>query len=280
VRFAGPPSAAFRQIGNAVPVLLGRRVGEAVLASLESPKRVPFSTGLVAEELARWFDEHPPVHVPWLSATKRWLVIQAEILWSRIAHEYVTMAWTAVRGLETPDATLRAMPLLRRLAQQWQREQRCDQLAEAARWFLQHQDALSASATIGELAAAPHVTTGIADLACRVVPGDNEDPVLAGYGVLRVAARFQGESVDRQNRLSDGRLAIARMVGGDDSSHNAQLALIELANGICGPSAPECGRCPLEPWCVEARLRPIQSTLPLTSRAQRRVQEPEVAACP
>ena len=74
-----------------------------------------------------------------------------------------------------------------------------------------------------------------ADLACRVVPGDAEDPVLAGFGVLRVAARFQGEIVDRRNRMSDGRLAIARMIGGDECSHEAHLALIELANGICGP---------------------------------------------
>ena len=33
-RFAGPPSAAFRQIGNAVPPLVGERLGEAVLQCL------------------------------------------------------------------------------------------------------------------------------------------------------------------------------------------------------------------------------------------------------
>ncbi len=280
VRFAGPPSAAFRQIGNAVPVLLGRRIGEAVLASVRSGKRAPISTGLIAEELAQWFKDRPPVHVPWLAAEDRWRVIQAEILWSRIAEEHVTHAWAAVRTLGTPDATLAALPILTRLARQWRREQRCEQLAETADWFLHHPEALSSGTTASELAAAPHVTTAMADLACRIVPGDTEDPVLAGYGVLRVAARFQGVSVDRQNRLSDGRLAIARMVGGDDSSHVAHLALIELANGLCGPAAPRCGPCPLERWCVEARSVPVQPVLPLTSRERKRAQEREAAACP
>lgn len=275
VRFAGPPSAAFRQIGNAVPVALGRRIGEAVLESLEQPRKSSVATGMIADELADWFRENPPVRVPWLAAETRWSVIQAEILWSRIADEHVGRAWTAVRTLDTPSATVAAMPLIRRLAAQWQREQRCDQLVESAAWFTANPDVLSLSATAADVARAPHVTSATADLACRVVPGEAEDPVLAGFGVLRVAARFQGDMVDRQNRLSDGRLAIARMIGGDESSHEAHLALIELADGICGPGVPACGRCPLEPWCVEAATGPVQATLPLTTRERRRARDRE-----
>jgi DNA (cytosine-5)-methyltransferase 1 len=280
VRFAGPPSAAFRQIGNAVPVVLGRRIGEAVLASLDDARHAAYSTELIAEELAEWFQEHPPVHVPWLAARNRWVVIQAEILWSRIAEEHVKRAWTSVRRLDTPEATVSALPILRVLTAQWQREARCEQLVETTAWFLEHPEVLAPTASAQDLAAAPHVTSAIADLACRVVPGETEDPVLTGYGVLRVAARFQGAAVDRQNRFSDGRLALARMIGGDDSSHHAHLALIELANGLCGPSSPTCGPCPLEPWCVEARTRPVQPVLPLTTRERRRAQAREAAACP
>lgn len=280
VRFAGPPSAGFRQIGNAVPVALARRIGEAVLSALAKPRPALVSTGLVAEELAEWLREHPPSHVPWLRTDNRWTVIQAEILWSRIASQHVRSAWASVRGLATPEMTLGALPLLRRLARQWQRENRCDNLAQTAEWFVDHPEVLSDGATILELMAAPNVTGAIAELACRVVPGDNEDPVLAGYGVLRVAARFQGIPVDRQNKLSDGRLAIARMIGGDDSSHEAHLALIELANGLCSPTAPNCGHCPLESWCVEARSVPRQRVLPLTIRAQQPGSDREPAACP
>lgn len=280
MRFAGPPSAAFRQIGNAVPVELGRRIGEAVLASLDAGRKVAYTTSMVAEELAEWFKESPPVRVPWLAAEGRWQVVQGELLWGRIAEDNIGRAWSAVRNLRDPAATLEAMPVLRVLARQWQREHRCDQLLEAAQWFIEHPAGLLSAGTAADLAAAPHVTSAIADIACRVVPGDSEDPILAGYGVLRVAARFQGVAVDRQNRQTDGRLAIARMVGGEDSSHEAHLALVELANGLCGPGVPSCGRCPLEPWCAEARSAPVQTTFALTSRERRRAQAQETAACP
>jgi DNA (cytosine-5)-methyltransferase 1 len=279
VRFAGPPSAAFRQIGNAVPVALGRRVAEAVLASNDQPTRAPVSTGLIAAELAQWFEDHPPAQLPWLAADNRWLVIQAEILWSRLSPELITRAWAATRNLVHPSQTAEAMPLMRRLARAFNRESRCDALESAARWFIDRPEELSPSATATELAKAPGVTAGIADLACRVVPGDTEDPVLAGYGVLRVAARFHGDAVDRRNRLSDGRLAVARMIGGDDSSHAAHLALIELANGICGPGAPKCCACPLRPWCAEAR-QATQTAPPLTTRERRRDRDPLPAAAP
>lgn len=280
VRFAGPPTAAFRQIGNAVPVRLGHRIGEAVLASIARGEQSKTSTRAVAQELADWFRHSPPVHVPWLVAENRWLVIQAELLWSRITDDHVARAWAATRNLKTPAETTAALPLLRRLAVAWGRENRCDQLAEAASWYAANPAALESSATAGELAAAPGVSTAIADVACRVVPGETEDPVLAGYGVLRVAARFQGESVDRQNKLTDGRLAIARMIGADDRSHEAHLALIELANGLCSPQRPDCAHCPLEPWCVEAATGPVQSAIPLTTRGGRRSPAKSTAGAP
>ena len=43
-RFAGPPSAAFRQIGNAVPPAVGQQLGRAVLASLNRPLPAGAST--------------------------------------------------------------------------------------------------------------------------------------------------------------------------------------------------------------------------------------------
>ena len=49
-RFAGPPSVAFRQIGNAVPPLVARRLGEAVEASLARDEKAPFTTQSVADE--------------------------------------------------------------------------------------------------------------------------------------------------------------------------------------------------------------------------------------
>ena len=51
-------------------------------------------------------------------------------------------------------------------------------------------------------------------------------------------SRFQANDVDRKNRLTDGRLAVARMVGFGDYSRAAHLGLIELANSWCRPVEP------------------------------------------
>jgi DNA (cytosine-5)-methyltransferase 1 len=280
IRFAGPPSAAFRQIGNAVPVRIGHQMGKAVLEAWEIPLDAETTSGDISGRLSEWFDASPPTAMPWLASQNRWQVIQAEILWSRIAQEHLTKAWHAVRNLLTPEATLTALPLLRRLAEHWGRGVRCDLLDETAKWYERNPATLSLAATASDLAKAPNVTSAIADLACRVVPGDNEGPVIAGYGVLRVAARFQGDDVDRHNRLSDGRLAIARMIGGEDNSHQAHLALIELANGVCSPQSPECGRCPLEDLCTDAATRPVQVALAITNRASQPRRERRVVTGP
>jgi DNA (cytosine-5)-methyltransferase 1 len=264
IRFAGPPSAAFRQIGNAVPPLLGEHVGRAILEALAAPRRKDVSTGLIAGRLARWFGNLENRHVPWLGSDSRWVVIQSEMLWSRLAGDFVPMAWRAVRSLTTPAATLAAMRVIRALAGQWNREDRCGMLSETASWFAERPHLLEPDVEAVALCVAPHVTQAIADLAVRVVPGDSEDPVLASYGVLRVAARFLGQPVDRQNRLSDGRLSIASMIGGEDRSHEAHLALIELASGLCSPQLPQCGPCPLESWCARASVSSVQSALPGT----------------
>lgn len=280
IRFAGPPTAAFRQIGNAVPVRLGAKIGSAVLASLKDGRKAPYSTRDVAERLAAWWTESPPTQVPWLAAEDRWQVLQAELLWSRLADGYVRQAWVAIKNLSTPSDTIAALPLLRRAAAAWGRSGRCDQLEKTARWLVNHPEVLLPSATAADLGRAPNVSAALADFACRVVPGESEDPVYPGHGVLRVAARFQGESVDRQNKLTDGRLALARMIGADDRSHEAHLALIELAHGVCGPHRPDCAHCPLAEWCVEESSRPVQAAFPITSRGDRRSEAKSISEPP
>lgn len=268
VRFAGPPSGAFRQIGNAVPPLIGQVMGEAILRSVSRPQPAPVSTGQIAERLADWYRCHPPINIPWLAAETRWALIQAELLWSRLSDDLKPTAWTAVRSLVTPERSLSAMPVLRHLAQRFGRDDRCVLVEEAADWLVAHPGLLDESVSAAELTSVPNVTQVIADLAVRVLPGSSEDPVIASYGAVRVAARFHGEKVDRQKVLTDGRLAIARMIGAEDVSHHAHLALIELANGICGPSAPECGRCPLVEWCAEGGTPQAICTLTTPRRSQ------------
>jgi DNA (cytosine-5)-methyltransferase 1 len=254
-RFDGPPSSAFRQIGNAVPPKLGEELGRAIIEGLTTRTRATQSTSRVSRALSEWYHVQDDFGLPWLSATNRWVVIQWMILWDRIGWDLVPQAWASIRNLTTPEETLAALPILRRVARRFKREPRCDLLFTSSEWFRDRPELLCTSALAADLVQAPNVTQSIADVTVRVIPATYEDPVIANFGVLRVAARFHGEPVDRQNRLSDGRLAIARMIGGDDCSHAAHLALVELANSVCTPLAPDCPKCPLRRWCSEATIR-------------------------
>jgi DNA (cytosine-5)-methyltransferase 1 len=140
-----------------------------------------------------------------------------------------------------------------------------------AAWFIKHPKAIRPDASTEELADAPGMTHSLAQFVVLVCPGqleDREEPVLATDPVLRVAARALGENVARQRMLSDGRLAIARMIGGDDWSREAHLALFELAAQLCWPKhRPDCGRCPLVEQCVFAAESGYPKVSPLTSQA-------------
>jgi DNA (cytosine-5)-methyltransferase 1 len=255
-RFAGPPSAAFRQIGNAVPPLLGRHLGTAVAAALQRGKPTPYSTREVAGRLATWFDSVESPALPWLRSQTRWQVISAEIMLDRATSDQVRFVWPLLARWSQPADTAAAAGQLREIGTWINRTGRADRLADLA----------------ARIVDAPHLLDGdepdptacgvdaaILDLAVLVVPShgddDSEEPVLVTKGALRVARRFTGEIVDRQNRLSDGRLAVARMVGYGSDARRAHLGLVEVANSLCRPSNPDCGRCPLAAWC-DAAIRP------------------------
>ena len=88
----------------------------------------------------------------------------------------------------------------------------------------------------------------------------SDEPVLVTKGVLRVAGRFTGDPVDTRNRLTDGRLAIARMIGGGTEARPAHLGLIELAAAVCRPVDPKCGSCPLADTCASSLAAEQRST--------------------
>ena len=114
-RFAGPPSAAFRQIGNAVPPAVGEELGRAVRASLDTPVPAGPSTQEVAGLLAGWFASVPVRAVPWLQAATRWQVIAADILLERLTIQQVRSLWPLVARWDTPAATLAAELELREI---------------------------------------------------------------------------------------------------------------------------------------------------------------------
>lgn len=274
-RFDGPPSAAFRQIGNAVPPRLGYVMGQAIRESLDEPRDAGISTKKTAELLAKWWlKKDREEALPWLRSGSRWLVIAGEELLDRASRTLLRQGWKLLQRHDQPWALRSAQQKrfadeLAFLTENSGREQRADRLLALANQLKKNSAALDGS--VDEVRAALGVAESVADLAVLAVPRESredreagpEEPVLVTKGVLRVASRFQGNlDVERRNRMTDGRLAVARMIGMGELSRSAHLGLIELANLWCRPVNPVCSECPLNSHCNEGhRQRSINPTL-------------------
>lgn len=278
VRFAGPPTAAFRQIGNAVPPRLAEVMGGAIRRCLADPQRQELSTLERSTTLARWMvDRHRDgaVGSPWHDLTvgalltnreptleQRWAAFLSQTLFDRVPLERARRMWPAAQQqLSTPAATLDAEMALNAIAFALDRRSRVEQVMDAAAGLAEDERQMFDSEAFEEAAG---VSRALARMVFRLTPGDRHDPVEAPNAVLRVAARFWGVDVDVRNKRSDGRVAVARLVGVDDEAADdplqrrqgafAHLALFEIAEHICRPAAPQCGLCPLNEHCV---ARPV-----------------------
>lgn len=274
VRFAGPPTAAFRQIGNAVPPRLGEVIGQAVRRSLDHAVRQAWSTSGLTAGLARWMaDRHRAARVgsPWHdlavpsliagrvpSLHERWAAFLSQTLFDRVPLDRARRLWPAAcQQLPTPARTLTNEPALRAIAYGLDRQSRIGQILTAA-------DGLAGDGRLmfdcEQFEEAAGVSRALARMVFRLVPAESHDPIVAPSPVLRVAARFWGSDVDVRNKRSDGRVAVARLVGVDDEAARdpllrsqgalAHLALFEVAEHICRPVTPDCGRCPLNAECA------------------------------
>lgn len=254
-RFAGPPTAALRQIGNAVPPMLGRAIGEALIASLQAPVSAVHSSEEIASCLAEWKRDYPATAVPWLDAKTRWQVLSAEILLDRAAAPHVRHIWGMLKRWTSPAETVAAADALRRIGVMIDRSERADVLLELAQLTNVNGHRFSDDDLVA-LVASRAITQSQADIAALAVPFGEEDtseePVVVTKGVLRVVARITGEKeLEYKNKLTDGRLAVARTIGFGVDSRQAHTALMELAARVCRPR-PECTVCPVERYCASS----------------------------
>lgn len=259
-RFNGPPSAAFKQIGNAVPVRLGQAVGSAVVAALEAKEEQRVTSHSTARRLARWYRKRDDsINVaPWLASRDRWKVVAGEILLDRATPAVVRAIWPVIDELpgpstEAPEAR-DTVGILCEMSRGVGREARAETLEALARQIGSYPEALwEPVIDRGKLKAIAPAVGQIAELAAPVeTKGDerNEEPVLVVKGVLRVTSRYLGLDVERRNRRTDGRITVGRMLGMNKDSRDAHLGLIELAQSVCKPENPVCSQCPLEERCM------------------------------
>jgi DNA (cytosine-5)-methyltransferase 1 len=282
VRFEGPPTAAFRQIGNAVPVALAATMGKALLNALSSSRPTRTPTRRLSNTLARWYETNEHRTMPWLWSGNPWAGIQADVLLGRANSEVVRIVWPVLESLATPQDCLAQSTQLKHLDDQvvsassrplWKSPaptSRADALLAIAAKITEKPETLESSAALAEV---PGLAAATARLAVIIDGDSDEELMISTHGATRVAARYSGKPVDRVNIQSHGRVEMARIIGAGDDARLANLALIELANSVCVPQRPRCAECPLNATCTfsnsrdyrEATLFPVAGGLPAES---------------
>lgn len=245
-RFAGPPSVAFKQIGNAVPPRLGYAIGRALRRSLESEGEAPASSEDVGSALATWFRSDKSSSSPWLHSSSPWHVILGEMALDRVSRLTANSLWPLLEKFLEPADLIRDADTLREMMSWIGREGRVDELLRVARRIESRPELTDDR--LEDLAGQGLVPVSVIDRA-RLVTTGGEEPVIVTAGAVRVAARFQANSLGRKNQHSDGRIAIAKMVGFGPNARSGQLAVLELGTDVCTPRRPSCGACPLGAWC-------------------------------
>ncbi|MEU2483543.1 DNA (cytosine-5-)-methyltransferase [[Kitasatospora] papulosa] len=245
-RFAGTRSDAFRQIGNAVPPLLGEAAAEALLPvgdgqSAEGGLRPHWRT--VREDLTAWARgqrdaEHwyqlPGRHMSGLQAA-----VVAILSGTRMQPAQLSAMVEIVRGLTSLNtASLEALTTAAPTEAAKARVARLSvMVGESSAWEDEKKVRESlmlkpAEATVYRLLIA-------------------EDLLWVGQGALRVAARLHGSASDRTNRLSDGRVDLVKLVGAGEDAPLRMAALRLIGTSICRAKEPVCDACPLSQYCAD-----------------------------
>jgi len=243
--------------------MVAAAVGKSIRSALAAGYTVPFTTREIGTLLADWFQARRDgeLALPWLRSDSRWVFVASEVLGTRASPTTAISFYSVLKDFDIEEGSLPSAPLIDRLgymADGVGRSARVQQLRELTAQMADHPLALWAP-TIDrtKLPAIPVAVADLAELALPTVDAEgqgegSEEPVLTGRGVLRVASRFLGNDVDKRNKLTDGRLAVARLIGLGEASRHAQLGLVELAASVCLADNPVCEFCPLRDHCLYA----------------------------
>lgn len=257
-RFSGPPSAAFKQIGNAVPVRLGENIGQSVLSALELQEKKRFDSRTTSAALAGWYIDRASGDLtsPWLRDGDRWQILVCEIFMERTTLEQTRMLWPLINALEgptpesnVPDGTVNTVL---GVFQGDRFAKRREKFLKTVEEINQNPEAFWRPNLDADLF--PTINTGLRRVLELSAPeiriaDRSEEPVIVAKGVLRVTSRFQGEDTESRNKQSDGRISIARILGLNENAQKAHLALFELSRTVCLSEGPRCSLCPLQQWC-------------------------------
>ncbi|CAG7649294.1 DNA cytosine methyltransferase [Actinacidiphila bryophytorum] len=252
-RFAGTRSDAFRQIGNAVPPLLGEAAATVLRpldhATAQGTELRPHWREVRAA-LTKWAEQRRdssdwyqlpnetpvPLHaavVAILSSTKIKSTAMADL--TAAVRKSKRLSSTLFKKLVDTAPTAAARARVNRLEPlvdkpyDWQWSKRFD--------------------VPSKLAMKP-----AEESLYRLLIG--EDLMLVVQGTLRVAARMNDIDTDHPNRHSEGRVNLVKLVGAGEDAPLRMGAIRIIGTDLCREDEPVCSECPLVAHCPRQKALP------------------------
>lgn len=256
-RFAGTQTHRYRQIGNAVPVLLGEAIGRAVHRGLErSPsKRRAATADEFRNMLLDWHKSSGVESPSWRLGEDPWLILLAELLLSRARRpeaerilaelEIVAPNAAALLAHDDPEATLTRVGI----------KERASTIVQLAQDLVDY-----FKGKVPEDETDLMLLPGVGDYVCRAVLtfAFGRRQVLVDRTTARVAGRIADHEDTRRFQL---RLDLHRLAGAGGPDARFNRALLDLGRQVCLPEHPACGVCPLASRCSVGRDRDEQLVL-------------------
>jgi len=258
-RFNGFPTSAFQQIGNAVPPLAARLLGQSVIDALSgnslTTRRPP--AGAVATVLRDWIKTRSTsdMMAPWRKSPTLWHSLMGQILFEGMSPASRRTYWPTIASRwPTPEDFLADHyneTVIKGLGQ----KNKSTTLKLIAQELVVWDD--SDSNAIPKC-------TGLTQEKIKhamTLSGDERglQPTLAS---VRVSGRVLGEESNQS--AVDGQLLLAQLVG-DIPDGRAYAAVLEIGDAFCHQSKPACRLCPLQHLCSYGLTMPdnVETALPL-----------------
>lgn len=274
-RFAGSRSHQFAQIGNAVPPFVGEAIGAALL---ETARREPPADECapsmwrseVRATLTAWAAADR-VDVPWAYPGSGWSTLVGQVMGGRSDAGWPGPADVLALAPTWQDATPSFLTALVGMSDPGRRQDAARRLAQAAEAVRADPAGWEGDRWLRATGLGPAPRQWV-----DVLTGSGG--MVASTSVLRATARLIGSPIDRQNRLSHGRMELARLIGDGEGAATVNAALHRLGTTVCTSDAPECDRCALVTLCRGApatRGAPDPSDVAIAGRpAPQRRQAP------
>lgn len=246
-RFAGTQTHRYRQIGNAVPVLLGEAIGNQVREGLERPASTKPARRQFRELLLGWHGTSGTTSPTWRLGNDPWLVLISELLLGRSRPADADRVFgELVRLAPTPAALLKHADPEGQLTAAGVRE-RARVVVQIAQDLVDYFDGEVPEDEM-DLRALP----GVGDYVCRAVLtfAFGRRQVLVDRTTARVADRVAQHNDRRRFQV---RLDLHRLAGPQGPDANFNRALLDLGREICHADTPDCGHCPLASRCATGR---------------------------